>query len=324
MFFAERSRTKGFRPGRECTLFISKSNINRNIKKVLPLSAGERKEKTAEPPRAPSLRRADASQALKSTATKQRRRLTNLRNGGKRRRAPTALPFLPTIRRFPALPQKPRRIRLFPKRRTSPCRPSPKARPSPFRRTFFGSRAAILHSPPPDRDAPSAERFQLPALLCDCRLRRNSLTSRPQSFGTFPVKPSATPRLRDFDALRRRISSALPPPTGFATSAPNLPCPAPGDVLLNFPPAARPATPAALPSTLRHGLQRPPPSDARSAERLRTRDAPRPRSEIPLTSRQNLPGYSGKSPGAELLLFAFSAAIKKARLSLSGKTRRKI
>lgn len=170
-------------------------------------------------------------------------------------------------------------------------------------------------SPEPDHDAPSAEHFRLPALLCDFRLRRNSPTSRPQSFGTSPAKPSATPRLRNFDALRRRISSALPPPTCPATYAPNLPCPVPGEKLRTSPPAA-------LPSTLRHGLQRPRLSDARSAERLQTRDAPGPAAKFPgplgkisPDTRRNPPGPSTKSPGAELLLFAFSAATKKARLS---------
>lgn len=46
-----------------------------------------------------------------------------------------------------------RRLRLFPKHRTSPCRPSPEARPSPFRRTFFWSRVALLFPPPRSRTA---------------------------------------------------------------------------------------------------------------------------------------------------------------------------
>lgn len=170
-----------------------------------------------------------------------------------------------------------RRLRLFPKHRTSPCRPSPEARSSPFRRTFFGSRAAILHSAFPrsrTRDAPSAEHFRLPALLCDFLLRRNSppparrasalpLRSPPR----LPASATSTPCAAEFPPLSL-------PPNGSATYAPNLPCPIPGENLCNSPPAARPATPAALPSTLQHCPQCPRLSDARSAERLRTRDAP--------------------------------------------------
>ena len=312
MFFAERSRTRGFRSGRQCTLFISKINISMKITKLLFPPAGERKEKTAESPRAPSLRRADASQALKYPAAKRRRCLTSLRNGG-RRRAPTALPFLPTIRRFPALPHKKsyRRLRLFPKRRTSPCRPSPEARPSPFRRTFFGARAAILHSAFPRSrtttppllnisgsllfsvTSDSAEILQLPAR----RASALPLRSPPR----LPASATSTPCAAEFPPLSL-------PPNGSATYAPNLPCPVPGENLCNSPPAARPSTP----SPIRRPIRR------EAADPRRPRHAakfPGPLGKISPDTRRNPPGPSTKSPGAELLLFAFSAATKKARLS---------
>ena len=178
LFFAERSRTRGFRSGRQCTLFISKINISMKITKLLFPPAGERKDKTTGTPRAPSLRRADASQTLKSAATKRRRCLTSLRNGG-RRRAPTALPFLPTIRRFPALPHKKKPPPHPPLSQTSHVSVPPIARGPPFSipphfLRVEGRDPSFRLSPEPDRDAPSAERFRLSALLCDFRLRRNS------------------------------------------------------------------------------------------------------------------------------------------------------
>ena len=157
-------------------------------------------------------------------------------------------------------------------------------------------------SPEPDHDAPSAEHFRLPALLCDFRLRRNSPTSRPQSFGTSPAKPSATPRLRNFDALRRRISSALPPPTCPATYAPNLPCPVPGENLCNSPPAARPSTPFAIRCPIRR----------EAADPRRPRPAakiPGPRNEISPDTRKN-------PPGAALLCSAPSQQQKSASLPI--------
>lgn len=94
-------------------------------------------------------------------------------------------------------------------------RPKPALRHSAARSSGRGPRSFI---PPPDRDAPSAERFQLPALLCDCRLRRNSSTSRPQSFGTSPRSPprllasaTSTPCAAEFPPLSLRRPALQPP-----------------------------------------------------------------------------------------------------------------
>ncbi len=129
-------------------------------------------------------------------------------------------------------------------------------------------------SPEPDRDAPSAERFRLPALLCDFRLRRNSPppARRASALPREALRDSPPPRLR-----RPAPQNSLRSPFRRTALQPTLRiCRAPSQAKTSA--THRP----------QHGLQRPPPSDARSAERLRTRDAPGP--------QRNSPDLSAKSP----------------------------
>ena len=98
----------GFRPGRQYTLFINKINIDRNIMKVLPLSAGAREEKTSnfDAPVPGKDLRSSPPAALSSTPRHglQRPHLSDARSAERLRARDTARRPAPSFRPSPGRP----------------------------------------------------------------------------------------------------------------------------------------------------------------------------------------------------------------------------